>query len=154
MSASDPAGRTDRQPTPPSPLWPSGAEATMRIPAVLLVTLSLAVAAAGTDNWPRFRGPHGDGHADAARLPLTWSEKENVVWKTPIHDKGWSSPVVWGEQVWLTMAREDGSQLFAVCVDCASGKVTHDVKVFVVDKPSELWLKYNSFASPSPAIEE
>ena len=50
------------------------------------------------DNWPEFRGPHGDGHADAKNLPLTWSDTENVRWKTAIHDKGWSSPVVWGNQ--------------------------------------------------------
>ncbi|MGH7226966.1 MAG: PQQ-binding-like beta-propeller repeat protein, partial [Gemmataceae bacterium] len=76
------------------------------------------------------------------------------VWKTAIHDKGWSSPVVWGDRVWLTTATANGKQLFAVCVDRDSGKVRRDVKVFDVDKPSELWARYNSFASPTPAIEE
>jgi len=47
----------------------------------------------------------------ATGLPIRWSETENVRWKTPIHDKGWSSPVVWGDQVWLTTAREDGKQM-------------------------------------------
>jgi outer membrane protein assembly factor BamB len=126
----------------------------MRIPVVLFATLSLAVAALAGDNWPRFRGPHGDGHADAARLPLTWGEKENVVWKTPIHDKGWSSPVVWGDQVWLTTARDDGTEMFAVCVDRATGKVVHDLKVFDVPNPTPLKNPTNSYASPTPVIEE
>jgi outer membrane protein assembly factor BamB len=122
---------------------------------LLLFALGLFVASVSAEqNWPQFRGPHGDSRADDAKLPLTWSEKKNVVWKTAIHDKGWSSPVVWGEQVWLTTAKEDGKQLFAVCIERDSGKVRHDIKVFDVDKPSELWRKFNSFASPTPAIEE
>jgi outer membrane protein assembly factor BamB len=126
----------------------------MRTLLLSLLILSLAGAAAGGENWPGFRGPHGDGHADAAKLPRTWSEKENIVWKTAIHDKGWSSPVVWGDQVWVTTAKVDGKELFAVCVDRASGKIVHDVKVFDVEEPSSLWQKFNSFASPTPAIEE
>jgi len=126
----------------------------MRTFSIALVILSVAGAARAAENWPQFRGPHGNGRADKAKLPLTWSEKKNIVWKTPIHDKGWSSPVVWGDQVWLTTAKEDGKQLFAVAVDRASGKVLHDIKVFDVEAPSELWRKFNSFASPTPAIEE
>ncbi len=126
----------------------------MRIPVVLLATLSLAVAALAGDNWPQFRGPHGDGHSDAARLPLTWSEKENVVWKTAIHDKGWSSPVVWGHQVWLTTAMANGTEMFAVCIDRDTGRVVHDLKVFEVAKPDPLNNPMNSYASPTPAVEE
>lgn len=126
----------------------------MRRFAILFGILALAGSSFGSDNWPQFRGPHGDSRADDAKLPLTWSEKKNIVWKTAIHDKGWSSPVVWGDQVWLTTAAANGKQLFAVCVDRASGKVRHDRKVFDVDKPSALWRKYNSFASSTPAIEE
>src|SRR5262249_50629739 len=46
------------------------------------------------DDWPQFRGLEGTGHSDARDLPLNWSETNNVVWKTPIHDRGWSSPVI------------------------------------------------------------
>jgi outer membrane protein assembly factor BamB len=119
------------------------------------VILSLLVSAVGaSEDWPQFRGPRGDGRADDAKLPVKWSEKKNVVWKTAIHDKGWSSPVVWGSQVWMTTALVDGRQLFAVCIDRASGKIIHDLKVFDVEKPSRLWQSYNSFASSTPAIEE
>jgi outer membrane protein assembly factor BamB len=125
----------------------------MRISAILLTVASLAAAAAG-ENWPQYRGPHADGHSDATGLPLTWSEKENVVWKTAIHDKGWSSPVVWGDQVWMTTAKADGTQMFAVCVDRKSGEVLHDLKVFDVEKPDPLSNQTNSYASPTPTIEE
>jgi outer membrane protein assembly factor BamB len=124
----------------------------MHLPLLLLAALTPAGGDAA-QNWPQFRGPHGDGKSDATGLPLTWSEKKNVVWKTAIHDKGWSSPVVWGDQVWLTTAREDGTRLFAVCVDRNSGKVVHDVVVFAVEKPA-FCHPTNSYASPTPAIEE
>jgi outer membrane protein assembly factor BamB len=91
--------------------------------------------------------------SDSAGLPLTWSENENIAWKTPIHDHGWSSPVVWEKQVWLTTATEDGKQLFAVCVDAGSGRITHDVKVFDVAEPERI-AKVNSYASPTPVIEQ
>src|ERR1700674_607463 len=71
----------------------------------------------GDDNWPQFRGPHGDGHADAKGVPTHWSETENIRWKTAIHGRGWSSPVIWGSQIWLTTARPDGKEKFAVCVE-------------------------------------
>src|SRR5207244_654188 len=120
----------------------------------LFATLSLAAAVTAGDNWPQFRGPHGDGHADVTKLPLTWSETENVVWKTAIHDRGWSSPVVWGDQVWLTTATAKGHEMFAVCVDRATGKVVYDVRVFDVARPAPLNNPMNTYASPTPAIEE
>jgi outer membrane protein assembly factor BamB len=126
----------------------------MRRIAIFLAPVFFAGSVAALENWPQFRGPHGDNRADDARLPLTWSENKNVVWKTPIHDKGWSSPVVWGDRIWLTTAKEDGSRLFALCIDRDSGKILRDLKVFDVDRPSALWRKYNSFASPTPAIED
>ena len=78
--------------------------------ALLSVVLSLVPAAVfAEDNWPQFRGPHGDGHSEARGLPLTWSETENVRWKTPIPGKAWSSPVIWGDQIWVTAAPEDAA---------------------------------------------
>ena len=119
----------------------------------VLVVLSALARAGAADNWPQFRGPTGDGRSDAKGLPLTWSETENVKWKVPIHDKGWSSPVIWGDQLWLTTATEDGKQLFVLTLDKNSGKVLRDVKLFEATQP-ELWKRYNSYASPTPVIEE
>jgi outer membrane protein assembly factor BamB len=104
------------------------------------------------ENWPQFRGPRGAGHADAAGLPIHWSETKNVRWKTPIHGKGWSSPVIWGDQVWLTTATPDGHEMFAVCVDRTTGKIVYDLKVFEVAMPA-FCHDFNSYASPTPVIE-
>jgi outer membrane protein assembly factor BamB len=121
----------------------------------ILLAFALSLAAfplSAGEHWPQFRGPGGDGHSDATGLPLKWSETENIAWKVPVHDRGWSSPVVWGDQVWATTATEDGKQMFAVCLDRASGKIVHDVKVFDVEKPEHI-ASINSYASPTPAIE-
>ena len=128
----------------------------MRIPLILLASVSLSIAALAGDNWPMFRGPNNDGHSDATGLPLTWSETENVLWKTTIHDKGWSSPVVWGDQVWMTTAKADGTQLFAVCVDRKTGEILHDILLYEQEKqdPAHNPGATNSYASPTPAIEE
>ena len=56
------------------------------------------------DRWPEYRGPTGDGHVNAKSLPTQWSETKNIQWKVAVHDKGWSSPVVWDKQVWVTTA--------------------------------------------------
>ncbi|MEM7231471.1 MAG: PQQ-binding-like beta-propeller repeat protein [Planctomycetota bacterium] len=103
-------------------------------------------------DWPQFRGPDGQGHSRAIGVPLRWSETENVVWKTPIPGSGWSSPVVSGEQVWMTSASDDGLSLRAVCVDRESGKVVHDVEVF---ERSDGGRKHsqNTHASPTPVLD-
>lgn len=122
----------------------------MRILNLLpLAFCSLAFAS----NWPQFRGPNGDGHADANKVPTTWSETNHVKWKTPIHGRAWSSPVLWGKQIWLTTATPDAKQLFVLCVDADSGKVVRDQKLFEVDRP-QFHHAFNSPGSPTPAIEE
>jgi outer membrane protein assembly factor BamB len=105
------------------------------------------------DNWPQFRGPKGDGVAEVRHVPVRWSETENIRWKVAIHDKGWSSPVIWGDQIWLTTARADGKAFFAVCVDRKSGKIIHDIPLFTEDRPAYCH-PYNSYASPTPVVEE
>jgi outer membrane protein assembly factor BamB len=121
--------------------------------AVLLLLLFAAVAPlrAG-ENWPQFRGPNGNGISDATGLPVTFSETENLKWKTAIHGKAWSSPVVWGDQIWMTTATEDGKQLSVVCVDLKSGEIKHDLKLFDIAEP-QFCIPYNSYASSTPVIE-
>ena len=117
---------------------------------VLLLGTSISLA---DDKWPQFRGPTGQGVSDSAGLPLKWDEKTNVVWKTAIHGKSHSSPVVWGDQVWLTTATENGQALSVLCVDRNDGKILHDIKLFDVPTPQYAH-PFNSYASPTPFIED
>lgn len=126
----------------------------VRIALLLFITNFTSTSLLADDgNWPQFRGPLANGHTTSKNLPLKWDEETNVVWKTAIHDRGWSSPVVWGNQVWMTTATDDGHQLFAVCVDRQTGKVVHDIPVFDVEKPQTISSE-NTYASPTPVIEE
>lgn len=118
----------------------------------LLTMLLVAVSDAG-DRWPEFRGPHANGHTDATGLPTEFSETKNVRWKTAIHGRGHSSPVVWDDRIWLTTATEDGKKLFALCVDLASGKILNDITVFKIAEP-DYSHPYNSYASATPAIAD
>ncbi len=117
--------------------------------AIALLAISHSITAA--ENWPEFRGPRGDGQT-AADLPVSFSETENVVWKTPMVGKAWSSPVVWGDQIWVTNAFEDGHKLWAICLDAESGKKIKELLLFDIAKP-QFCIEYNSYASPTPAIE-
>ncbi|MEX0711949.1 MAG: PQQ-binding-like beta-propeller repeat protein [Pirellulales bacterium] len=114
--------------------------------------LGLARIVAAADAWPQFRGPGGQGHAAADRLPLTWSETSNITWKVALPGRGWSSPVVEGRQIWLTTALEGGTSLRAMCLDLSTGSVVHDVEVFRPDNPPAINDK-NSYASPTPVLE-
>jgi outer membrane protein assembly factor BamB len=134
------------------------------LPAGLgLALLAAALPAAGAD-WPGFRGPWSNGHVQApgdtqpAGLPLHWSETENVKWKTPVPDRGWSTPAVLGGQVWLTTATGDGHDFFVLCVDADAGKILCNEKLFHCDTPESLGAAaagnpMNSYATPSPVIE-
>ncbi len=104
-------------------------------------------------HWPQIRGPEQNGYAKSSDLPLKWSEKENVTWKATIHHRGWSSPVIWKDQIWVTTAHKDGKKLFAVCINKKTGKIIHDLPIFDVKKPQKI-ASINSYASPTPVVEE
>ena len=127
------------------------------------------------NEWPQFRGPDGQGHSDATGLPVTWSETENVVWKTAIPGEGHSSPVISDNQIWLTTAviaelteeeqkermaslkNSRGLQLagalslYAVMIERDSGRLIHQIKLFEVPEP-EPKHSLNSYASPTAVI--
>jgi outer membrane protein assembly factor BamB len=102
--------------------------------------------------WPQFRGPDGNGVSTSSGLPITWSETQNVRWKTAIHGRAWSSPVVLGRQIWLTTATPDGKQLSALAVDKETGRILYDLKLFDVATP-QFAHAFNTYASPTPVIE-
>ena len=116
--------------------------------------LSLTLPTLAADSWQGFRGTHGTGHADASNLPVTWSESQNVKWKTPIPHRGWSTPLILGNQIWLTTATEDGHDFFALCLDRTSGAIIHESKLFHADKPEPLANDLNCYASPTGWLDE
>jgi outer membrane protein assembly factor BamB len=118
-----------------------------------LWSLTACLLMGGTDQWPQFRGPGGDGLSQAKGLPLTWSETSHVKWKTAIHGRAWSSPVLWDDQIWLSTATEDGRELSALCLDRNTGAVVRDFKLFDVENP-QFAHKFNTYASPTPVIEK
>ena len=111
------------------------------------------VMALSAAQWNQFRGPNGEGKTDAD-LPLEFGEGKNVTWKTSMVGKAWSSPVVWDNQIWFTNTEEDGHKLRAVCLDAKSGKVLHNKLVFDIAKPQKSPVAMNSYASPTPVIEQ
>lgn len=119
--------------------------------AAALGLLQTTLALAG-DRWPQFRGPTQQGISEAKGLPLTWSETENIRWKTALPGEGWSSPVVAEGRIWMTTATDEGRSLRALCVDLETGKLIHDVEVFKVDVAPPKHRR-NSYASPTPLID-
>ena len=106
----------------------------------------------GQQNWPEFRGPTADGHASETKLPTKFDDS-TLQWELPVHGKGWSSPVIWDGQVWLTTATKDGKQMSVIGVDLESGKQLHDFVVFENEEPA-FCHPTNSYASSTPAIED
>ncbi|MBV11630.1 PQQ-binding-like beta-propeller repeat protein [Rubinisphaera sp.] len=143
---------------------------------MLTLCLTAGVTQAA-DEWPQFRGPDGNGHAENAELPTHWSETENVRWKVPVAGEGFSSPVISGNQIWLTtaiveplsaeeeeaklaqLANPRGIQfggpltLKAIAYDVATGKMLHDVVCFQFPGANPKHAT-NSYASPTPVISE
>ncbi len=141
----------------------------------LLSLLLPSIILAG--NWPEWRGPSAQGQASASGLQETWSETSNIAWKTALPGRGHSTPVMWGDQIWVTTAVEKhatpeeaqqrlksntGDQplvvlssvsLRALCVDRRSGELLHDIELLNVKDPQ--WAhQLNSYASPSPVLAE
>src|SRR5208283_602643 len=112
------------------PTFPNTKRATMArkdtFAFTTIVAISLAlglILQAQASNWPRFRGPNGTGISEDKEVPIQWSEKGGVLWKTPIPGAGHSSPVVWGGRVFVQSATSDGKERLLLCIDAADGKV-------------------------------
>jgi len=119
----------------------------------LFIIFNQTVAIAQESNWTHFRGSNLDGISTDNQVPVVWSDTTNVIWKTDIRGKGWSSPVVYGNQVWVTTSTVDGKEMSAVCIDFKSGKVLFDVLLF---KQDSIYGKHsiNTYATPTPGIEQ
>lgn len=144
---------------------------------IAIVGLSLPVQA---ETWPQFRGPEGNGVAPAEHVPARFGEDENLVWKTPLVGRGWSSPVFDGEHLWVTTAeevfpdeterreilRDAGEEeekfkvrqvakridLSAVRIDYETGEISTVVALGRISNPQTIHT-LNSFASPTPVLD-
>ncbi|MCW0481300.1 PQQ-binding-like beta-propeller repeat protein [Gaoshiqia sediminis] len=106
-----------------------------------------------TENWTHLRGSQLNGISTSTEAPIHWSETENVGWKTAIRGLGWSSPVVYGNQIWLTSADKDGNWFSAVCIDFESGELQKEIELFHTDSAQRIH-STNSYATPTPCIEK
>jgi outer membrane protein assembly factor BamB len=120
----------------------------------LLFSFCAVTTITAQSDWPQFRGPSGQGHSSETGVPLEWSETRNVVWKTAIRGRGWSSPVVSNGRVWMTTSVSDGkgASLRALAFDAETGRELVNVEVFRMTNAS-LKNPKNSHASPTPIIE-
>lgn len=122
------------------------------IRTLLCVALTLsAINVSNAENWTRFRGPNGQGTSIEKNLPVVWSAKKNVAWKTSIPGKGWSSPIVFGDRVFLTSATEEGVSCRVLCIDRADGDVLWNTEVHR-QKPGKM-RRQNSYATPTPVTD-
>lgn len=119
-----------------------------RLAAVCAVVWSSTATA---ENWPRFRGPTGQGHSAETGLAVEWTAEKGIAWKTPIPGAGWSSPIVWENRVYVTSALDDGSACHLLALDRDTGAIVWDREVF----KQELKRKENknSFATPTPCTD-
>ncbi len=113
----------------------------------------LFVGYAWAGNWPAWRGPHGTGLSDETSLPLHWSTNENVRWRVPLPDRGNSTPVIWGNRVFITQAI-DGKPVHRrtlICFDRSTGKLLWQTGIDVTER--EPTHETNPYCSASPAID-
>ena len=120
---------------------------------LVLATLFVAAPTVALADWPQFRGPLGSGHIPkGSKLPSAWSEEKNIDWKVALPGRAWSSPVVFGDKIWLTTADEKGNKLTGLCVDANNGKIIFEKQLFHIADP-QFAHKFNSYGSPTPVVE-
>lgn len=125
--------------------------------AALIALILVDVSSIQAQDWQEFRGVGGRGHSSATGLPVEWT-KEQIRWQAKLPGRGWSSPVIAGNEIWMTTALENAAEaggglvLAALCVDRESGDVLREVKLFNQPQPPEIH-SLNSYASPTPVIE-
>jgi outer membrane protein assembly factor BamB len=116
-----------------------------------LLTLAMATTTLLAENWPFWRGPTRQGISQETGLPLHWSAESNVVWKAEVPGEAWSSPIVFGDQVFVTTTTESGVHCHVLAFDRKTGKQQWNKKVFEqVPRKKE---QRNSYATPTPATD-
>jgi outer membrane protein assembly factor BamB len=117
----------------------------------ILFLLAALPSPARADNWPAWRGPDGTGRCAETDLPVKWSATENVRWKVKLPGPGNSTPVVWGERVFLTQATDKGQKRGLLCLARKDGATLwHKVVEY---KGQESTHDTNPYCSASPATD-
>ena len=116
----------------------------------LLILIAGFALPAGAQDWTRFRGPNGSGVSDAETVPVKWTE-EDYNWKVALPGVGHSSPVVWGDKIFLISAFDDTATRLVLCLRAADGQIE-----WQREYPSTPHTKHqlNSFASSTPCVDE
>src|SRR5688572_75065 len=117
----------------------------------VLLTLALATTTLLAENWPFWRGPTRQGISQETGLPLHWSADSNVVWKAEVPGEAWSSPIVFGDQVFVTTTTESGVNCHVLAFDRKTGKAQWNKKVF--EQTPRKKEQRNSYATPTPATD-
>ncbi|MFN0127170.1 MAG: PQQ-binding-like beta-propeller repeat protein [Verrucomicrobiales bacterium] len=118
---------------------------------ILLTSLLLAGAPASAENWPGWRGPAGTGVANEPNLPLHWGPKQNLLWRTALPERGNSTPIVWGERVFVTQAVAKERRRELLCFDRATGRLLWQQGATVeTDEPTH---ETNPQGSSSPVTD-
>ncbi|MGB8170832.1 MAG: PQQ-binding-like beta-propeller repeat protein [Chthoniobacteraceae bacterium] len=131
---------------------------TRRLFPLVLFSLTRAVFSAETD-WPQFRGPTGQGISAAVNVPIEWDATKNVKWSVELASRGWSSPVLVKDRLYLTGAVTDPGTsdvtLHALCCDAANGSIVWDTEIFRPTPESTAAMhRKNSLASPTPLVAD
>lgn len=119
------------------------------------------------EHWPQFRGPGGLGLASASNLPTTWSDTENIVWKTPLPGPGTSSPIILGDRLYLTyhdgyaisesnLGQMEDLQRFLACFNLADGQLlwSDSVLTRLPEAVYESRMHWHGYASSTPVADE
>src|SRR5262245_41616421 len=132
----------------------------MRLGKAVLASVLLAAPAAAPEDWPQFRGAR-QGVSLETGLPLEWGAGSGVAWKTPLPGPGHSSPIVWGDRIFLTAFEPSGKlgnliwwrsgRLLVLCLDRATGRVLWQKEV-PVERLEKLH-STNAPASPTPVTD-
>jgi outer membrane protein assembly factor BamB len=116
--------------------------------ALAAIVLPMPLHAA---NWPSWRGPHGNGISAEKNLPTRWSTNENVRWRVPLPEAGNSTPIVWGDRIFVTQPVAKENRRTLMCFDRKNGKLLWQSGVEV--KGEERTHETNPFASGSPVTD-
>ncbi len=120
------------------------------LPLLFLAGTLIANNSHAEDNWPQFRGPDGLGHSVAEDVPSQW-HADSVIWKVALKGSGQSSPINWGDKLFLTGASTDGSERYVFCLNRKDGSTIWEktIKSPITETPHSM----NSFATPSCATD-